>query len=83
MTTTAIDPDRLEARLTNLENSQMDTRERLARVEAKVDTLTTTVRETNRETNRRIDRLFYLGAATGAGIIAALLLQPLIAALSS
>ena len=80
MTTTAVaDPDRTEARLTNLENSQLDTREQLARVEAKVDTLTATVRETN----RRIDRLFYLGAATGVGIIAALLLQPLIAALSS
>ena len=80
MTTTAVaDPDRTEARLTNLENSQLDTRERLARVEAKVDTLMATVRETN----RRIDRLFYLGAATGVGIIAALLLQPLIAALSS
>lgn len=98
MTTTAVaDPDRTEARLTNLENFQMDTLERLARLETKVDALTTTVgdltiavretnlivRETNRETNRRIDRLFYLGAATGAGIIAALLLQPLIAALSS
>ena len=108
MTTTAIDPDRTEARLTNLENFQVDTLERLARLETKVDTLTAvveeltvtvretnrivretnretnqTVQETNRETNRRIDRLFYLGAATGAGIIAALLLQPLIAALSS
>ena len=57
-----------------------------ARLESKVDALTSvvevltvTVRETNRETNRRIDRLFYLGAVTGAGIIAALLLQPLIA----
>ena len=79
MTTTAVaDPDRTEARLTNLENSQMDTRERLARVEAKVDTLTAVVIELN----RRVDRLFYLGLATGAGIIAALLLQPLIAALS-
>ena len=35
------------------------------------------------EANRRIDRLFYLGAATGSGFIAALLLQPLIAAISS
>ena len=33
--------------------------------------------------NRKLDRLFYLGAATGVGIIAALLLQPLIAAISS
>ena len=33
--------------------------------------------------NRKLDRLFYLGAATGAGFIAALLLQPLIAAISS
>ena len=88
MTTTATDTDRTEARLTNLENFQLDTLERLARLESKVDALTSvvevltvTVRETNRETNRRIDRLFYLGAATGAGIIAALLLQPLIAAI--
>lgn len=80
MTTTVVaDPNRTESRLTNLENSQMDTRERLARVEAKVDTLTAVVIELN----RRVDRLFYLGLATGAGIIAALLLQPLIAALSS
>lgn len=77
--TTTTESDHTEARLTNLENSQMDTRERLARVEAKVDTLMATARETN----RRIDRLFYLGAATGVGIIAALLLQPLIAAISS
>ena len=89
-TTAATETDRTEARLTNLENFQVDTLERLARLETKVDTLTTvvegltiTLRETNRETNRRIDRLFYLGAATGAGFIAALLLQPLIAALSS
>ena len=54
----------------------MENRERLARVEAKVDSLTATVRELN----SRIDRLFYLGLATGGGIIAALLLQPLIAA---
>ena len=107
-TATAAETDRTEARLTNLENFQVDTLERLARLETKVDALTAVVedltiavretnlivretnretnlivRETNRETNRRIDRLFYLGAATGAGIIAALLLQPLIAALSN
>ena len=77
MTTTATaDPDRTETRLTNLENAQMENRERLARVEAKVDSLTATVIELN----RRVDRLFYLGVATGAGIIAAILLQPLIAA---
>ena len=33
--------------------------------------------------NHKLDRLFYLGAVTGAGIIATLLLQPLIAAISS
>ena len=76
MTTATTDSDRTETRLTNLENAQMENRERLARVEAKVDSLTATVRELN----RRIDRLFYLGLATGGGIIAALLLQPLIAA---
>ena len=77
MTTTATaDPDRTETRLTNLENAQRENRERLARVEAKVDSLTATVIELN----RRVDRLFYLGVATGAGIIAAILLQPLIAA---
>ena len=75
MTTAPADPDRTEIRLTNLENAQMESRERLARVEAKVDSLTDTVRDLN----RRIDRLFYLGLATGGGIIAALLLQPLIA----
>ena len=75
MTTATADPDRTEIRLTNLENAQMESRERLARVEAKVDSLTDTVRDLN----RRIDRLFYLGLATGGGIIAALLLQPLIA----
>ena len=75
MTTATADPDRTETRLTNLENAQMESRERLARVEAKVDSLTDTVRDLN----RRIDRLFYLGLATGGGIIAALLLQPLIA----
>ena len=76
MTTAAADSDRTETRLTNLENAQMENREPLARVEAKVDSLTATVRELN----RRVDRLFYLGLATGGGIIAALLLQPLIAA---
>ena len=76
MTTATADSDRTETRLTNLENAQMENRERLARVESKVDSLTATVRELN----RRIDRLFYLGLATGGGIIAALLLQPLIAA---
>ena len=76
MTTATADSDRTETRLTNLENAQMENRERLARVEAKVDSLTATVRELN----RRVDRLFYLGLATGDGIIAALLLQPLIAA---
>ena len=76
MTTATADSDRTETRLTNLENAQMENRERLARVEAKVDSLTATVRELN----RRVDRLFYLGLATGGGIIAALLLQPLIAA---
>ena len=77
MTTTATaDPDRTETRRTNLENAQRENRERLARVEAKVDSLTATVIELN----RRVDRLFYLGVATGAGIIAAILLQPLIAA---
>ena len=76
MTTATADPDRTEIRLTNLENAQMESRERLARVEAKVDSLTDTVRDLN----RRIDRLFYLGLATGGGIIAALLLQPLLAA---
>ena len=75
MTTATADSDRTETRLTNLENAQMENRERLARVEAKVDSLTATVRELN----RRVDRLFYLGLATGGGIIAALLLQPLIA----
>ena len=75
MTTATADSDRTETRLTNLENAQMESRERLARVEAKVDSLTDTVRDLN----RRIDRLFYLGLATGGGIIAALLLQPLIA----
>ncbi len=75
MTTATADSDRTETRLTNLENAQMENRERLARVEAKVDSLTDTVRDLN----RRIDRLFYLGLATGGGIIAALLLQPLIA----
>ena len=75
MTTATADSDRTEIRLTNLENAQMESRERLARVEAKVDSLTDTVRDLN----RRIDRLFYLGLATGGGIIAALLLQPLIA----
>ena len=76
MTTATADSDRTETRLTNLENAQMESRERLARVEAKVDSLTDTVRDLN----RRIDRLFYLGLATGGGIIAALLLQPLLAA---
>ena len=76
MTTATADSDRTETRLTNLENAQMENRERLARVEAKVDSLTATVRELN----RRVNRLFYLGLATGGGIIAALLLQPLIAA---
>ena len=76
MTTATADSDRTETRLTNLENAQMENRERLARVEAKVDSLTDTVRELN----RRVDRLFYLGLATGGGIIAALLLQPLIGA---
>ena len=76
MTTATADSDRTETRLTNLENAQMENRERLARVEAKVDSLTATVRELN----RHVDRLFYLGLATGGGIIAALLLQPLIAA---
>ena len=76
MTTATADADRTETRLTNLENAQMENREPLARVEAKVDSLTATVRELN----RRVDRLFYLGLATGGGIIAALLLQPLIAA---
>ena len=76
MTTATADSDRTETRLTNLENAQMENRERLDRVEAKVDSLTATVRELN----RRVDRLFYLGLATGGGIIAALLLQPLIAA---
>ena len=76
MTTATADSDRAETRLTNLENAQMENRERLARVEAKVDSLTATVRELN----RRVDPLFYLGLATGGGIIAALLLQPLIAA---
>ena len=76
MTTATADSDRTETRLTNLENAQMENRERLARVEAKVDSLTDTVRDLN----RRIDRLFYLGLATGGGIIAALLLQPLLAA---
>ena len=76
MTTATADSDRAETRLTTLENAQMENRERLARVEAKVDSLTATVRELN----RRVDRLFYLGLATGGGIIAALLLQPLIAA---
>ena len=75
MTTATADSDRTETRLTNLENAQMENRERLARVEAKVDSLTDTVRDLN----RRVDRLFYLGLATGGGIIAALLLQPLIA----
>ena len=75
MTTATADSDRTETRLTNLENAQMESRERLARVEAKVDSLTDTVRDLN----RRIDRLFYLGLATGGGIIAALLLQPLLA----
>ena len=75
MTTATADSDRTETRLINLENAQMENRERLARVEAKVDSLTDTVRDLN----RRIDRLFYLGLATGGGIIAALLLQPLIA----
>ena len=84
--TTATDTDRTEARLTKLEDFQMDTLERLARLESKVDALTAVVEiltVTVRETNRRIDRLFYLGAATGVGIIAALLLQPLIAAIGS
>ena len=76
MTTATADSDHTETRLTNLENAQMENREPLARVEAKVDSLTATVRELN----RRVDRLFYLGLATGGGIIAALLLQPLIAA---
>ena len=76
MTTATADSDRTETRLTNLENAQMENRERLARVESKVDSLTATVRELN----RRVDRLFYLGLATGGGIIAALLLQPLLAA---
>ena len=75
MTTVTAAADRTETRLTNLESAQMENRERLARVEAKVDSLTATVRELN----RRVDRLFYLGLATGGGIIAALLLQPLIA----
>ena len=75
MTMATADSDRTETRLTNLENAQMESRERLTRVEAKVDSLTDTVRDLN----RRVDRLFYLGLATGGGIIAALLLQPLIA----
>ena len=74
--TATAEPDRTETRLTHLENAQVENRERLARVEAKVDSLTATVLELN----RRVDRLFYLGLAAGAGIIAALLLQPLIAA---
>ena len=82
MTTATADSDRTETRLTNLENAQMENRERLARVEAKVDSLTDAVANLTsavRDLNRRIDRLFYLGLATGGGIIAALLLQPLIA----
>ena len=74
--TATADPDRTETRLTNRENAQVENRERLDRVEAKVDSLTATVIELN----RRVDRLFYLGLTAGAGIIAALLLQPLIAA---
>ena len=69
--TTTTDTDRTGARL----ESKVDA------LTAVVEVLTVTVRETNRETNRRIDRLFYLGAATGTGIIVALLLQPLIAAI--
>ena len=83
MTTTLADPDRPEIRLTNLESAQTENRERLARLETKVDGLTVAIENLTgavRDVNRRIDRLFSLGLATGAGIIAALLLQPLITA---
>ena len=83
MTTALADPDRPEIRLTNLESAQTENRERLARLETKVDGLTVAIENLTgavREVNRRIDRLFSLGLATGAGIIAALLLQPLITA---
>ena len=82
MTTPVSDSDRTETRLTNLENVQEENRERLARLAAKVDGLTTTVANLTgavRELNRRIDCLFSLGLAPGAGIIAAILFQPLIA----
>ena len=36
MTTATADSDRTETRLTNLENAQMENRERLARVESKL-----------------------------------------------
>ena len=78
----AADLDRTETRLTNLEKAERENRERLIRLETKVDGLTDTVAgltATVRELNRRVDRLFYLGLATGAGIIAAILLQPLVA----
>ena len=81
-TPAATDIDRTETRLTNLEKAERENRERLIRLETKVDGLTDTVAgltATVRELNRRVDRLFYLGLATGAGIIAAILLQPLVA----
>lgn len=81
-TPAAADVDRTETRLTNLEKAERENRERLIRLETKVDGLTDTVAgltATVRELNRRVDRRFYLGLATGAGIIAAILLQPLVA----
>ena len=78
----ATDVDRTETRLTNLEKAERENRERLIRLETKVDGLTDTVAgltATVRELNRRVDRRFYLSLATGAGIIAAILLQPLVA----